>query len=236
MRFLISTEIARGYPDLRIGVLVARGIDNHGVNDALESLKQEKAVGLRHSVSPNTLGHHENIAAWREVFQNFGANPRKYQPTAEALIERVAKGRNLPTISKSVDAYLLVELEFFLPVGGYDLDRIAGDIMLRRSAGKETFVPIGATRLEMTDPEEIVYADSLRVLTRRWNFRDCDHCKITEESTNIVLFTEAPRLTIRTEDLARALERLEEYLLQFCGGKISTFTTNTLAGLEYELQ
>lgn len=235
MKFIISSDIAKSYPDLRIGVLVARGIDNRGSSDALESLKTEKTSALRNTISLDALRRHETITAWREIFQSFGANPKKYQPTAEALIERILKGRNLATISKLVDAYLLAEIEFYLPIGGYDLDRIAGDIILRRSAGNETFVPVGSAKLEATNPEEIVYADTERVLTRRWNFRDCDYAKVTEASSAIVLFSEAPLPSIRTEDLQRLLDRLEQHIHRFCGGQITTFTTNLRDTLEYDL-
>jgi DNA/RNA-binding domain of Phe-tRNA-synthetase-like protein len=63
----------------------------------------------------------DRIRAWREAYQAFKVNPKKFKPSAEALLRRVVKGSPVPWISKAVNAYLLAELSYLLPVGGYDL-------------------------------------------------------------------------------------------------------------------
>jgi DNA/RNA-binding domain of Phe-tRNA-synthetase-like protein len=128
------------------------------------------------------LGQLPEIEAWRQAYRTFGVKPRDSRPTAEAFLRRLIKGADFPTISKAVDAYLLVETDYYLPVGGYDLDTITGDIRLRFSGGDEPFIPLGAKLDENTKPGEVVYADDRRILTRKWNYRDCDHCKITDQS------------------------------------------------------
>jgi len=236
MKLIVSSDVAKLYPNLRIGVVVARGINNYGRHDKLEALKREKVATLRQVYSLDTLSTHPYIIAWRDTYQSFGVNPKKSQPTAEALIRRVLKGLELPNISKAVDLYLLAEIEFFLPIGGYDLDRIAGDIVLRLSPGNESFVPLGSSQAtEITKPGEVIYADSERVLTRAWNFRDCDFCKITEESTNIALFSEAALPSIPTSDLEKLIEKIQEYILIFCGGQTKTLLVNVADHLEWEL-
>ena len=235
MSLVIEKKIAEAYPDLRIGVLVARGINNRGKSQELEDLKQRKTHEFRHKFILDTLYKHPYIFAWQETYRSFGVKPKKNPPTAEALLMRLLKGADLPTISKVVDLYLVVETEFLLPIGGYDLDRISGDIVLRFSDGSEPFLPLGANKEEFTKHREVVYANCERVLTRKWNYRDCDYSKIIEDSTNIILLTEAALATISTDHILDSLDGLKKYMGQFCGGNIRTFLADVKHSLEWEL-
>src|SRR5262249_12732567 len=157
----------------------------------LDAEKRSAARRLAAEHTNESLGRLPEIEAWRAAYRAFGGKPKDHRPTAQAFLRRPAQGEGFPTTSQVVDAHLLVEPRFFLPVGGYDLATITGDIELRRSPGDEGFNPIGGREPEYTRPGEIVYADRVRVLTRKWNYRDCDACKVTPESADIALFTEA---------------------------------------------
>ncbi|HEU5227043.1 MAG TPA: phenylalanine--tRNA ligase beta subunit-related protein [Ktedonobacteraceae bacterium] len=222
MRLVIDKDIITLFPDLRIGVVTGRGIQNGSANEEVERIKQSAAAGVRQNLSTEALSQHPSILAWREAYRCFGAKPKDHRPTAEALLRRILRGEGIPTISRAVDLYLAVEAEFYLPIGGYDLDKVDGDIALRRSAGDESFIPIGAAAAEETTTSgEVVYADARKVLTRRWNYRDCDAAKVTADSQNIALFCEAPFPEIPTDQLRKCTDRLADYLQRFCGGSIS---------------
>jgi DNA/RNA-binding domain of Phe-tRNA-synthetase-like protein len=237
MNLVISPAVSTIFPNLRIGVLVARGINNTGNPADLSELKGKKESSLREKFSRAGLDTHPHIQAWREVYRGFGFNPKRKMPTAESIILRVLKGHSLPALSPAVDQYLVAELDGFLPVGGYDLSQIEGDICLRHSAGNEEFVPIGAenNESEKTDPQEIIYADNVRVLTRGWNYRDCDKCKITGNSTDIALFTEAPVDAISTQSVQQMLDTMQDYISRFCGGCVKTFIADASCTSSWEL-
>ncbi len=110
-----------------------------------------------------------------------------------------------------------------LPIGGYDLEKISGDITLRFSKGDETFLPIGGQNPETTRPGEIVYSDDKIILTRNWNYRDSDHTKITEYSKNIILISEAALSNISPGDLTHTIQGLVEYESRFCRGEYDTY-------------
>ncbi len=95
---------------------------------------------------------------------------------------------------------------------------MTGDITLRFSPGGEAFLPIGGAAAETTYAGEVVYVDADKVLTRRWNYRDCDAAKITPESTDIVLVCEATGAGIATETLQQCMTQLSAYLQRYCGG------------------
>jgi len=221
VRLTVSDEIRKTFPELRIGVLVARHLDNTGTDDRLDELKRVAADRIPREFTYETLGELPEITAWREAYRTFGVKPKDSRPTAEAFLRRLVKGEEFPTISKAVDSYLLVETEYHLPVGGYDLATITRDICLRVSPGDEAFQPIGTGAEEVTRSGEVVYADDARVLTRKWNFRDCDHCKIAETSTDIVLFTEAPFTTVGTDRLRASIDLMAEHIERFCGAEVT---------------
>lgn len=223
MELQISESMVSRYPALRIAFLVARGIQNAPVGPALDA-ELTAAEAEARALFPNNeaLEQDSRISGWREVYRSFNVNPKKFRPSAEALLRRVVKGDPLPRINTATNAYLLPQLTNPLPVGGYDLSRISGDIVLRTSPGAESFLGIGAQTPELTDAEEVVYADSARVLTRRWNFRDCDFAKITDESKDIALFVEGPLPQFETAALTGLVDRIAELLVRHCGGSVST--------------
>jgi len=58
-------------------------------------------------------------------------------------------------------------------------------------------------------------------LTRRWNYRDADATKITEETRELVMFLDAsPAISI--EKVEEAIEELKTLYEKHCGGECIT--------------
>lgn len=223
MKYTIQAEILEKYPNLRVGVVVGDGLRVGNRNRRLTEIIRSNIATFLASPFTGDLQSHPNIAAWREAYSSFGVKPKKHKPTAEALLRRVLKGDEFPRINDAVDAYLAVELLHYIPIGGYDLSRVRGDIRLKISQGGEEFHPIGGGETELTEQGEVVYCDSASVLTRRWNYRDADHAKITENSTKILLATEAVYPTISADDLRGTVDKICEYAELACGGNYRTY-------------
>jgi DNA/RNA-binding domain of Phe-tRNA-synthetase-like protein len=222
MKLIISSEVAQKYPGLRIAFVVARGIRNGAVDAALEARSRQAEEQLRQRFpDPAALETLPPLVAWREIYRSFNVNPKKYRPSAEALIRRVVKGGALPSINLATNAYLLPQLEYLLPVGGYDLAQLDGDITLRFSPGQESFTPIGGDGPELTNQGEVVYADNAKVLTRCWNYRDCDQAKIVEQSRDVALFVEAARPELPTADIVALADAVASTLQAHCGGQVT---------------
>ena len=78
----------------------------------------------------------------RAMYRRTGLDPTKRRPSSEALLRRVLKGDPLPRINNVVDVCNWCSLEFQLPYGLYDLDRIQGDIELRLGREGEAYAGI----------------------------------------------------------------------------------------------
>lgn len=224
MGFNIGSGILTAYPEIKIGVLVCRDVKVNGTNSYLEDLKGKFVMEAAEKIGSDPVTKIPFISSWREMYRSFGTKPGDYRPSAEALLRRTVKRRALPRINTAVDAYNTMSIKHLIPMGGFDLDRIQGGISLRFSPGGEGFLPLGASEMEGTYEGEPVYADEARVLTRRWNYRDCDETKITLETRNMVMFVDGSGEMSRAS-VEDALQDLSGLLRDVCGGDYFTMIT-----------
>jgi len=99
--------------------------------------------------------------------------------------------------------------------------KVDGDIILRFAVGDEPFTALNSKEMDTAKEGEVVYADSKEVLCRRWNWRECDKTKMTEETKDVILVIEALSPVTR-EELEEVEEDLSRLIIKYCGGKIRT--------------
>jgi DNA/RNA-binding domain of Phe-tRNA-synthetase-like protein len=221
MKFKIDTKIFEKFPELKIGVVTARNIDNHDFSAEIMRLIREKEREIRENYDAETLSQHPKIRSWRVAYSSFGAKPKKYKSSIESLYRMILKGLDLRHINKIVDLYNYISLKRMIPAGGDDMAKVDGDIILKFAAGNEPFTSLNSTERETAKEGEVVYADSKEVLCRRWNWRECDKTKMTEETKDVILVIEAlPPVT--REELEEIEEDLSRLITEYCGGKIKT--------------
>ena len=127
-------------------------------------------------------------------------------------------GTDLEHINKLVDIYNYISLKYMIPVGGDDLDNIDGSIRLRFAQGDERFVQLNSDEVGHPKEGEVVYMDNTDVLCRRWNWRECDKSKMTEDTTNAVLVVEGLD-PIGKADVENILTELAGLVQQYCGAE-----------------
>jgi DNA/RNA-binding domain of Phe-tRNA-synthetase-like protein len=222
MRLILAGDVLALFPALTLGVLAGElERDRPGLDETLHSFREESLASLRARCPDiEALMAQPSIRLWREAYQRFGTKPTKFRPTHEALARRLLKEPAWPAIHPVVDVYLTNQVAHLLPHGGYDRDRLAGDLVLDRSPGGEAFEPLGGGG-ERTEPGEVVYRDRSRILTRRWNHRDAEATKVAAGTRRCLLFVEAvegiPASAVEEAiaDLQRRLEACFEG--RFCG-------------------
>lgn len=69
-----------------------------------------------------------HLVAWAEVFQTFGAKPKRTPCSADALRKRVLRDSTMPALDPIVDLYNAVSLRYAVPVG----ERISLPIRVHR--------------------------------------------------------------------------------------------------------
>jgi DNA/RNA-binding domain of Phe-tRNA-synthetase-like protein len=133
---------------------------------------------------------HPRLEMMLAAIKNAGISTSKYPPSIESVFKRVEKKDEPFKVNPIVDVFTGITCELGVSFGAYDNDKIDGQISLRLSPGNEEFLAINSTETELTDEDEIVYADENDVLERNFVWKQADKGKISQDTTQIVFFCE----------------------------------------------
>ena len=187
MLFSIQKELFDILPDLTIGVVVAKDVDNTHPSNEIDDLLSQAVEEMKKNFVGDKAQGHPRIKPWRAAFSKLGISGSKFQSSIESITRRVLKGDPFPKINPLVDLYNSISLRFLVPMGGHDLDTIEGNIYLRFAEGWEPFTPMGGGETVRVPKGELVYRDDREVLTRNWVWRQCEKDKATEKTKNIFI-------------------------------------------------
>src|SRR3954453_10552444 len=126
MSFIIHDNFWQLFPDARIGVVIARELDNTATERA------DIAALLADAATTAAAGLGDDIAAlpaivpWRQAYQTFGVKPSKYRSSIESLL-RSARAQRIRSVNPLVDLYNTISLTYLLPCVVEDLAAVRGD-------------------------------------------------------------------------------------------------------------
>lgn len=220
MHLRIHKEVFDNFDWPVIGVIYCYGIDNKENRTEVGMLLRDAETTARSEFSRfESLGEHPNIAAWRAAYKKFGADPHQYRCSVESLVRRVLKGESVPHVNKLVDLYNYISLKYVIPVGGENIDAIRGDLRLAFADGTEEFVRLNGAENEPPAKGEVIYKDDQGTICRRWNWREADRTKLTEDTKSAVVVLDALAPVDRVK-VQKAATELAELVKRFCGGEI----------------
>jgi len=155
----------------------------------------------------------DESAAVRGMYRRTGLDPTKRRPSSEALLRRVRKGEALPRINSLVDVCNWCSLEFQLPYGLYDLDRVEGDVILRLGAEGEGYE--GIRKDDVHVGGRIALADTRGPFGNPSS--DSARTMVTDAATRALMIVFAPAEVplVRVEQV---LEMSSVRTLAYCGG------------------
>lgn len=227
MAFTIDPAIFNTFPDARFGVMVVTGLKNGPSSEAVQDLLAVQCAETAASLGDTPITEHSMIAPWREAYKTFGAKPKKYPSSIEALYRRVGKGDILPSINTLVDLYNIISIRYGLPLGGEDLDAMQGDLRLTFAGDDETPVTVlGENEAKAPEPGEVIYKDDIGTICRRWNWREVERTTLKDGTSNAILVLETLDPN-GMEILVQALTDLEA-LVRDHGGDGVGITTSLL--------
>jgi len=106
-----------------------------------------KDIQTRYSVED--ISQIPTIKETKDAYRVLGKDPSRYRPSAEALTRRVVQGKSLYRINNVVDQLNLVSLQSGFSIGGYDQDKIAGNIQFGIGEKDEPYEAIGRGSLNI---------------------------------------------------------------------------------------
>lgn len=205
-KFILEKPFLEIFPEAKIGIIVAHGIDNRIKEEDkyADYLKEAQKAAMAFVANPE-FTENPVIRTWRDAFYKFKTK-KGARCSIEALLKRVSKGGDIGTINPLVDLYNGISLKYGLPVGGETIDAFEGDVRLTVAEGGEGFITYGSDKSEPPYPGEVVYKDDAGAICRCFNWRESVRTMLTEETQNAFMVIE----TVNEEDAARMKEALEE--------------------------
>jgi DNA/RNA-binding domain of Phe-tRNA-synthetase-like protein len=152
--------------------------------------------------------------AVRSMYKRVGLDPTRTRPSSEALLRRVRRGDTLPRINSLVDVCNWCSLEFQLPYGLYDADRIEGDVELRLGHAGECYA--GIRKDEVHVGGRITLADSRGAFGNPTS--DSARTMVTTGTTRVLVVIFAPH-ELGDARVGRALDVTSARMTEFTGAR-----------------
>ena len=108
MKFSVEKRIFQTAPNLCVGVVVAKGIDNTHGNSTLTDNLQVAVSEAKCKFGTQSVKEIPELLIYRDTLEKLSINPNKYPCSIEALLNRVVKNKGVPSISAVVDVNILV--------------------------------------------------------------------------------------------------------------------------------
>lgn len=211
-RFAYDHEVLERFPHVVGGVIHAAAVSNRPAPAELTAAYHLEQSSVRERVGETPLSELPTLAAWRAVFRGFGVNPTKYRCAAEALLRRLTKQGDIPSINALVDLANLVSIRYALPVAVFDQRAVVGGTIVRLAHGGEHWADLGGSQTEHPEPGEVIFSDDEeRVLARRWCWRQSRASAAGEDTTEVLITVEGHHAAA-ADDVDRALRDLEALL------------------------
>jgi len=216
MFYRIADEVFEKLPDMCVGVVVVRGVDNRVRYPQIAELLRNGIAEREAYFEGKKVKEDPLILPYREAFRAVDINPNKFLCSIEALFTRIAKKKGFPEINAIVDLGNAVSLKYGLPIGAHDLATMQDGLEVRMAQEGDTFLPFGGTETETPDPGEVVYVSGTEVRTRRWTWRQSEIGKISEDTCD-VLFPIDGFVSINGNAVRAAMEEFASLLREIFG-------------------
>ncbi len=210
--FQYSDDLLARFPTIRGGVIWARGLRNGPAPPALTDAFAAEQRATLERIGDTPLAELPSLATWRRAFRDFGVKPTQYRSAAEALLRRLAKKGDIPSINLLVDLGNLVSIRYALPVAFFDRRGMQGALTVTFAQGDERFTNLGHDAVTHPEPGEVIFVDERGVVSaRRWCWRQSDQSASRPDTTEALVTVEGHHADAE-KDVQAALADLQTLL------------------------
>lgn len=124
----ISDEIRHVCPDF-VGAAVYAEVKNSAYSEELWTTIGEFTEAYCQQYTLESIKQMPSVQATRMAYKACGKDPSRYRPSSEALCRRILRGIPLYQIDTLVDLVNLVSIRSGYSIGGFDADKIQGDVL-----------------------------------------------------------------------------------------------------------
>lgn len=216
--FRYDQSILSRYPNIVGGIIAARGVTNPPAAQPLAVLYEAQQAMTKAQLAQVGVSDLLSIAAWRAAFRGFGVDPTQYRCAAEALLRRLSKQGDIPSINTLVDIGNLVSIRYGIPIAVFDAAGITGGLSVRFSDGSERFDDLGSSATVHPAVGEVIFCDEAgTVHARRWCWRQSAQSAARATTRDVIITVEAHHADGR-EDVQGAVQDLLALLSDYADG------------------
>jgi len=141
-KITIPPPILEAAPKYRIMALTC-SLCNTDLDEALWQEIEAETELFRQRYVVEDINKLPGIYEMRQLYKKLGKDPNRYRPSAEALCRRILKDKSLYRINTLVDIINLISIHTGYSIGGFDYEKISGDLKLGVGEAGEKFEAIG---------------------------------------------------------------------------------------------
>ncbi len=217
-KFRYHENILAHYPAIVGGVILAQDMTNGPTPESLLTVYHDEQEIVKKRIGSMPLSQLESLAAWRGAFRKFGVDPTQCRSSAEALLRRLTKKGDIPSINLLVDIGNLVSIRYALPVAVFDTRALQGPVTVHFADGTERYTTLGQREMEHPEVGEVIFSDETGlVIARRWCWRQSEQSAAQADTTNAIITVEAHHPDGH-RDIKAALMDLQALLRKYTGG------------------
>jgi len=188
--FGYDRTVLDAFPTIRAAVVQVADIEPGGADGLADEYRSQQLATIER-LAQIPIAEIASIAAWRRAFSRFGVKPTQHRSAVEALLRRLSKQGEVPSINPLVDIGNLVSIRHSLPVAVFDLEGVSLPIEVRFASGDEVFHGIGTDGPDHPSPGEVVFIDAAGyVCARRWCWRQSAQSAAGPDSTRVLIVIE----------------------------------------------
>ncbi|HLF33007.1 MAG TPA: phenylalanine--tRNA ligase beta subunit-related protein [Cyclobacteriaceae bacterium] len=141
-RIKFQNEIVNTLPEIRLGLWQAKIKIQPSGPDIIQWI--EKVLSdFSTTYRVEDISAIPVIADTKDAYRKLGKDPSRYRPSAEALCRRIAGGKSLFRVNNAVDILNAISISSGYSIGGYDCEKITGDVVLGIGKDMEPYQAIG---------------------------------------------------------------------------------------------
>ena len=139
---IIEPHLLELCPSLKLGVIECQVRVTTKNNKLWEIIKQH-IEQIEESMTIEDIRNKSTISSSKDAYRKVGKDPNRYRFSAESLLRRIVNGKGLSKINNVVDLLNLASVKSGFSIGGYNADKIVGDIKMGLGKADEDYQGIG---------------------------------------------------------------------------------------------
>lgn len=213
MEISVSRSLCDLIPGFSAGIINYKDIQ---VGDSPQMLKGRLQLfqeSIYFDLLEKSVTDLEGIKEWRSIFKTAGKDPNRYRHSAEALYRRISKQNYMQSVHSAIDINNFFSLEYQVPIGIYDLEKVQGPVVLRIAGESEEYTGLNGRTNNLGNL--IVSSDEIGPFGSP--FVDSERTAVTEKTTNALQIVYL-RPSASQESKEKMTASLMNMFLQLHGG------------------